>query len=457
MREEIKNLGYLEQLDPVELIAFPTFLVCVFFWANYVSGKHRLKHPEYRYYTIGLIAKLLGAAAFCWVYTYYYKGGDTISYFESARAYVNLLFQEPSKFFKVYFSAPTEENMYLFSGKTGYPWGYMYFDPKTNWVIRIVTPFVLLGAKSYLLSTMMMAWVAYSGIWRLYLLFCRYYPEVRNYFVFSILLIPSAVFWGSGMLKDTLTLSASCWFIYSFYGFFIQKKNRFRNGTFLAISFFLLFSIKPYIVIALLPGAIIWNYYEKIIGISNSLLRYAMIPMILLFSVVIGYVFLVYVADFSVDKLLEEAVVKQQDLQREEYNGNSFNIGNYEPTLQGVMSVAGPAMIAGLFRPFLWESKNVVMLASGLENFIYLAILLIVLFRKKVVGIFRYIFDHPLVIFSLSYSIVFSLIIGLSTSNFGALVRFKIAFLPMFVSALIVMYHYSLRGRKYDPQTHLRK
>lgn len=448
MRQEIKNIGYLEQLDPVELIAFPTFLVLVIVWANYVSGKNRLKHPEYRFYTYGLVAKLFGAMAFCWVYTYYYKGGDTISYFESARAYVNLLLSEPSKFFTVYFSAPSQENIYLFSGKTGYPWSYMYFDPKTNWVIRIVTPFVLLGAKGYLLSTMLLAWAAYSGIWRLYLLFCRYYPEMRFYFAVSVLFIPSAVFWGSGMLKDTITLSASGWFIYSFHGFFIAKEKRMRNGFNLFVSFFLLFSIKPYIVIALLPGAIIWNFYSKITGIKNQLLRVSMVPIILVFSITTGYIILTTFAGFSVDKLLEEAVVKQTDLQREEYDGNSFNIGNYEATVQGAMSVSVPAMTAGLFRPYLWEARNVVMLASGLENFVYLFILIVVLIRKKVFGIFAYLFEHPLVMFCISYSIIFSLIIGLSTSNFGALVRFKIAFLPMFVSALLVMLYYSSGKRK---------
>ncbi|MFN3342603.1 MAG: hypothetical protein ACK40M_07890 [Flavobacteriales bacterium] len=448
MRDEIVNLGYLEGLDPIELIAFPSFLIVILVWSNYISSRKKKLHPEYKYYTLGLAAKMFGAIAFCWVYTYYYKGGDTISYFESARAFVNLLLDDPSKFSTVYFSAPSQENLYLFSGKTGYPWGYMYFDKKTFWVIRIVTPFVFLGVKSYLLSTMWMALFAYSGVWKLFQLFVRYYPQMQKLFFFSVLLLPSAVFWGSGMLKDTITLSGTCWFIFSFHDFFILKKDRVINGIVLVVSFIVIFSIKPYIIIALLPGAIIWNFYSKILLIKNKFLRYSAIPFSMTLAVLLGYLFLSSVVGFSFDTLLEEAVIKQTDLKREAYQGNSFDIGTYDATFLGALGVSGPALIAGLFRPFIWDTKNVVMLLSGLENSLILVMLIIVFWRKRIFGVFRYILDHPLVLFCITYSLIFSLIIGLSTSNFGALVRFKIAFLPMFVSAIMVMYYYS-GNRKY--------
>jgi hypothetical protein len=51
----------------------------------------------------------------------------------------------------------------------------------------------------------------------------------------------------------------------------------------------------------------------------------------------------------------------------------------------------------------------------------------------------RAINDHPFVFFAFTYSVLFALLVGLSTSNFGALVRFKIAFLPFFYCALVIL------------------
>ena len=42
------------------------------------------KDPEYKHLLWGLFAKLFGGIAFSLIYFYYYKGGDTISYFYSA-------------------------------------------------------------------------------------------------------------------------------------------------------------------------------------------------------------------------------------------------------------------------------------------------------------------------------------------------------------------------------------
>jgi hypothetical protein len=59
--------------------------------------------------------------------------------------------------------------------------------------------------------------------------------------------------------------------------------------------------------------------------------------------------------------------------------------------------------------------------------------------RKKLV---RTLLDNPYLIFLLSYTILFSLLVGLSTSNFGALVRFKIPFLPSFVCAILLINYF---------------
>ncbi|PIV62279.1 MAG: hypothetical protein COS14_02380, partial [Bacteroidetes bacterium CG02_land_8_20_14_3_00_31_25] len=135
-----------------------------------------------------------------------------------------------------------------------------------------------------------------------------------------------------------------------------------------------------------------------------------------------------------------------QDLKQEYYGGNRFDIGSFDPTIGGILSKAQPAITAGLFRPFVWESRNPVMLLSGLENIIYLFLFLYILLLSFMALFnlgFNYMlktaFDNSLVVFSLVFSIMFAFMVGLTTANFGALVRYKIPLIPFFLSALFII------------------
>jgi hypothetical protein len=446
---EIKNYGYLENLDLYEYVAFPIYIILILLISFYIKNKHIRENPIYKYYTLGVSAKLFGAVIFCLVYIFVYKGGDTIAYFESSRALTKLLLEKPAFFLQVVTEPASMENYTLFDGKTtGYPWSNMYFDPKTFMVVKLVTPFMLISFQSYALTTILFSWVSFAGIWKLYVVFSDYYKQYYKQLAIAILFVPSAIFWGSGILKDTITLSASCWYIYAFYKFFIVKQNRVKSLIILIIASYLILSIKSYILIALLPGSIIWMLYERILRIKNSFVRYSIIPMGFFLSVVIGFAVLTSIGDFDLDTLLSEAAEKQTDLKRAEYKGNSFDIGTYEPTVEGALGVAPAALLAGLYRPFVWEAKNVVMILSGLENLIYLGLTFLIFWKLKFRKVFRIIFENPLLIFALCYSILLSLIIGLSTSNFGALVRFKIAFMPEYFSVLIILYYLVNPGKR---------
>ncbi|HTL80805.1 MAG TPA: hypothetical protein VL651_03825, partial [Bacteroidia bacterium] len=89
-------------------------------------------------------------------------------------------------------------------------------------------------------------------------------------------------------------------------------------------------------------------------------------------------------------------------------------------------------------------ARNSVMIISGLENFIYLLLAVILLLRllQSPRRFFSLLFTQPFLLFLLSYSLIFSVLVGLSTSNFGALVRFKIPFLASFVAFLVLMQYF---------------
>jgi hypothetical protein len=304
-----------------------------------------------------------------------------------------------------------------------------------------------------MISAILLAWICYTGIWRLFLLFNEEFPPLEKQFSISILFIPSVVFWGSGLLKDTITLAAVGWFTYHFYSFFIKKEYQLKSILFIFIAAYLLVSIKPYILFALLPGSIIWLSNERLVNVKSKVLRAAAAPFFISVGVGLGFFVLTQLGDtlgvYAVDKVLDKALESNLDQKQEYYGGNSFDIGNFDATAGSVLSKAHLAIAATLFRPTLLDAKNPVMLLSALENTYILLLTVFLLIRLKFFGFFTLITEKPLVLFSVIFSLFFAFSVGIATSNFGSLVRLKIPCIPFFVSSLFILkYLYEKKSKK---------
>ena len=80
-------------------------------------------------------------------------------------------------------------------------------------------------------------------------------------------------------------------------------------------------------------------------------------------------------------------------------------------------------------------SKKVILIAAVI--ILVFSIIILVLIRPR--RLYRIIANHPLLLFCFVFVLLFSFSVGLTTANFGALVRFKIPFQPFYVSFLIIL------------------
>lgn len=431
---------------PIELwefILIPIYLIFIFIIASLIKFKQQKIFPEYKYYLWGLSAKVAGGLFFAVFYIYYYQSGDTIAYYESALSTVHLFNVNYHSGVTIMFGDRTLEDYFLFSSSTGYPLEFVFHDPKTFMVVRLLVPLLYISFNSYFICTVLVSCITYSALWQLYRMFVRYYPAYYKQIAWGVLFMPSTIFWGSGILKDPFTLASTCLFVVSIERLFVQKRYSVKAVIWALLSAFLILSIKPYIFMVLLPGAMFWIFYSRIRKIKSKLILYVAIPLAYVLVIVGSFFVLSQLGDtlgkFSLDKALDTASISQKDLKRAEYQGNSFDIGDYDPTIAGVLSKLPVAVLAGLFRPFLWESNNLTMLLSSMENIVLLLMFVYLMLKAGPKRLFRMIRDNPLLLFSILFSIIFAFIIGISTSNFGALVRFKIPLMPFFTSSILIL------------------
>lgn len=442
MKEEILSIW--------DLILPPIYILIIFIIGHLVQIKYVKTNEVYKYLKIGLLAKIAGAIAMSLIYTLYYTGGDTTEYFKGSVSMVKLFFKNHETFFSIMADNLTKENRSEFDSETGWP--FYYKEHASFTVTRLTTIIQFISFQSYLVTSIILGAVSYLGTWRLYILFCEIYPNLYKQFRISILLVPSVLFWGSGVLKDTYTLMAASWFTYSFYRVFVVPKKVTINVIMMIFMAYLLIKIKPYIFIALMPGALLWLSVERVKRINNWLLKILAGPFLIVFLSVMGYFLLNTLSSgfgqySSTQGILQKAQNTQVDLKQGYYGGNSFDIGDFDASITGALEKLPAAIVAGLFRPFLWESKNFVMVIAALENSVLMFLSLFLLFKLGIYRFYKVIAREPILFFSIIFSLFFAFSIGLTTSNFGAMVRYKIPAIPFYLSSLIIINDFYVKKR----------
>lgn len=427
-----------------DYIFFPIYGILILLLAFLFQPKNPLKK---KYFFRGLYLKIIGGVFFWLIYCSVYDGGDSWAYFVSSKAVGNLLMQN----FEIGWQVLNGEISGLkawscFNGETGFPMGYMLRDDKTFSVARYTSILYLLSSRSFLVTTLLISSISFIGMWKFYSLVVMIYPRAHKISFYIILLTPSLIFWGGGIMKDTYVLSACCWFCYNFYMCFIKRKTILVNIFFLVINTVIIINIKSYIFLSLFPGTLLWlnNAYLK--QIKNSLIRILVLPGLSIFLVFLGFLTFENVSSLmgdygNVDSAIQQAQVIQADLLREEaYGTNSYNIGKIDGTLPNMISLAPFAIFTAIFRPLPWEIGSPIMIISALENSILIFFLIFIILKINPFNFFKAIFSEPFLLFCFTFTIIFGFGVGIASTNFGALARYKIPLLPYFLTLLYIIY-----------------
>jgi hypothetical protein len=172
--------------------------------------------------------------------------------------------------------------------------------------------------------------------------------------------------------------------------------------------------------------------------------------MLLVSSIIIGTIGIGKIVEndqkYSFDKIVETSKVTASwiELVSKETGGSNYNIGKLE--FDSSLLILFPnAVIVTLFRPFLWEIKSVVMLLAALEGLFLFYITFSCIKKHGFVRCIKIVNREPFLFFAFIFSFSFAFAVGISTNNFGTLVRYKIPLLPFYTSAI-----YILRGINYE-------
>lgn len=427
-------------MDLNDLLLTPIYLGILYAVAYAIRGSVTNVYTK-KYFIPALTAKVIGALVLGILYHTIY-GGDTNNYFHQA----SIIYHAFGDSFSAGIHLITTDGT-VTPDIAQYTSQMTWFGPdsKEYFVIRTAAVGAILGFNTYSVTALFFCALSFSGMWAMYMAFAKIRPRVYKELATAVFFLPSVFFWGSGLLKDSLCLGALGWLFYAFYRGAIEKKNIIRCLLIGVIAMKVIASMKVYIILAFVPPAALWIFNENTARIRSVAVRWIARPVLLLAgsAVAIYAMGQIAAADsrFNIDKIGAQSKLTAEYLQgvSKDQNGSGYNIGEQDGSIGGMARLAPQAIVVALFRPFLWEAHNPTMALSALEATYFIILTLRIFYRVgffKAIGVIS---TSPVLTLCFVFSLVFAISVGVSSGNFGTLVRYKIPLMPFYLAGLYIL------------------
>lgn len=432
----------MQAITVFDYLLLPIYLA--FFYWRVKRMSSRLEETDLKKYIfLAFGFRMLGAIGYSLLIQYYYGYGDSLSFYDGGNYYFKEITNNPSNV------------TYLFSGfKESADWlgsfitddNTFYYTASNNLMMRISAFLGFFSFNKYLIIVLCCGYFAFLGQWKLFLVFDDINKHRnRKLLAFATLCVPSIWFWSSGLLKDTFCLGAMSFLVHIFYKIFVKKKISLWDLMAGFLLGYMVFIIKSYILIIFLLGVGVMALSSFFKSIKNVVLRLALVFFTILLTVGILYEinFTEQVSDMS-EKAITQIKEFQQSYQvvqdMEESSRAGVELGEFNPSINSLLLKSPLVIFTCLFRPFPWESGKLIIFLASIEAMLVFFAFVFVIFRLGLLRFLGNTFNTPHLLFCFCITLLFSLLIGFTTFNFGTIIRYKVILIPFFYFYLVNQY-----------------
>jgi len=434
-----------------DLYLAPICLAVMYLFANMMRKKYK-GSPLQKYIMPALTIRFVCAILYTLVIGYYYGFGDSHNYYQGVLDMHKAVNDDPNILIDIYSKMGVDRTDPIYNYFRYDAYGFTHFymmEPRNYTVARFGLPFSLIFDRSFLCISFCISFFSFLGSWRIMKMFYEMYPHLHKKIAYATLFLPSLLFWGVSLLKDPICVGAMGYFLYAAYSIFIKKKKIFISIIILYLGGFLLFITKPYILLCLSGVFLLWIFLRFRDKIEDKTLRNISTVAFVLIAMLSGYFVTQVLAQseetskFSTEQIFTTIEAQQSTFSRnvgtEEGGGSNFSLGSAGSSPLGMAALFPLGIMNTFFRPFLWDVRSPMMIFSALEALAFLALTYICFRRIGFGKTFNTIFSDPVIAFCFVFALLFGGIIGATTINFGALVRYKLPCIPFYALAFILV------------------
>ncbi len=399
------------------------------------------------YILLAFVLKLLAGAALSALYSGHYDDrttGDTYRFFDDATVMYSSLFEEetPETYLRLLFGIdektdPLAKKYYYTMTHMERPFGVGFFNDNIT-IIKANAFLMLFSGGYYPTHVLFWCFMSLIGLTALMRLLVVYFPRKKWAMFFAVYLLPTTVFWTSGVLKDGLLILGFGLFLRGFFHFIYGDFER-RHFPGLLIGLALLIFVKGYVLFCMAP---------PLIGLLLAKLTHGR-RFWLVFSIPhVLALLLVFLGGHLHPELnvAEKFRLKQEAF----YNvaagadaGSIIDIPTVEKPVDIVLG-APEALVVTYLRPWIWEGGNPLYIPAGLENLLLLIVLAVMIWNFRP----PYGLILPIVAFCAGFVLILGVLIGETVPVLGAVVRYKVpALILLFVLIFALTDHVHLQRR----------
>lgn len=393
------------------LLLFCFFITTIPFFKNAPLGKGWL---------IALfVAKV--AAGFLYARFYllprYNQGSDTWRFYTLSITETQMLLNNPIAFITDLFTYGYSDAGNLFSGENTY-WN----DLKSNVPVKMMAVMNIFTGNSYYANIVFFNFLFLFGLVGLYRLVANIYPVQKTVIITGIFLLPSTLFWCSGIHKDGLILSALGLVFYCFYRASIHCW-RLRYIIIVAVCFVLIFALRNYVLLALLPALLCFllvTYWNK-----SKLVIYT--------AIYIVGIIVFFALPFILPAVNLPAFIanKQTEFLKLE-GGSAVYSHNLKPNITGFFKFLPKALDMAFLQPRPTQINSYAYLPAMVEVMAFASMVMWVIIRYKKLPALP-----PIMLSMMLFAISVLLICGYTIPFTGAMVRYRSLVFPFLITPLL--------------------
>ena len=292
-------------------------------------------------------------------------------------------------------------------------------DLKGTFFVKALALFNLFSFGNYYVNVIFYSFITLFGGVAVFKVMQDKFPEKRLVVILTTFLIPSVIYWTSGLHKDGLIFLGLSLVVYHIY--FALKENQLPVYRIIAIfvGLITILALRNFLIITVVPAVTAWVLAHK------SKFRPSLVFAVL-YSV---FAIIFFTARYIHPRLdFPDAVVVKQGEFLQLKGGSTVPVTRLEPTVGSFVSNMPEALSLTVLRPYPSDVRHLLSLAAAVETCVFLLFFLIFLFvRKNGVQL------SPFMLFCVFLAFSILLMIGYSVNVLGAIVRYRSIILPFLI------------------------
>ena len=415
----------------MEHLIFVAYLV-FFAWLVTRVGFFKRSGLTHSQLIIIFLLKVMAGIFYGWIGLYYGNMAQMVDtwgfHYNSIQEY-QLLKNNPAEFFTNLFHDPYENGITKFFETTDSYWN----DLKGNFLIKFLALLNIFSFGHYYINVIFISFITMFGPIAIYRVMSDVFPGKKLQVLLATFLIPSFLYWTSGIHKEGLIFLGLSIIIYNLY--FALKQKKISGIRIISILFgmLLILILRNFLIVIIIPALIAWLLAEKYP--KRGLL-------------VFGTCYLFFIIFFFTARFIHpnfnfpQAVVNKQQEFLKLSGGSAVPIKKLEPTVGSFLINTPQAFNLSIIRPYPSDVKHILSLAAAAEINVLLLLFLVFLMWRTT-GIRSRIFIY----FCLFLSFSLLLTIGYTVNFLGAIVRYRSIIIPFLIVPMISLIDWERVGR----------